>query len=365
VTADAQIQVTDGVHTGASVVLQPGRLLQIGSSSEADLMVIDEGVHARHLSGQLQDARLALTAHRAGVAVFGRSLAPGRRVLLRRGAWFSAGPVKFRFSGRDAPTTTMARDAERAYLLRHAPLAYVARRWSDAAPILRACVVATPCALALLPWFASNHLVDPPRSSRTSETFRLVKTHVDPKSGALVYEGYVRTQTDLAALSASAWSRQRAPVMRVIVLDQLQDAVREFLTRYYRGAEVRAAEPGAFSVTLPDGRGFVSPESWDYGRVERLARGEINGLRGLAFPGHAPGAGRVRVPLDALGMNLLVGKHALWLTDAQGTRYFVGARLPVGRITGISACAAEVTRDDDGSVYEFFMEASHAPRNCR
>ncbi|WP_454824948.1 hypothetical protein [Paraburkholderia xenovorans] len=71
----------------------------------------------------------------------------------------------------------------------------------------------------------------------------------------------------------------------------------------------------------------------------------------------------MRVPLEALGMNLLSGSRAAWLTDAQGVRYFTGARLPAGRITRISACAAEVTRDD-GSIYEFFMVAAHESKDC-
>jgi len=363
-TADAMILVKDGVHTGASIALPDDRPLRIGSGGDADLMVIDEGVERLHATIELRGAALGLVAHQPGVTVFGRRLAPGRRVLLGRGAWFSAGAVTFQFGGRDAPTPTMAGHAERAYLLRHAPLAYCAKRWSGASPVAKATVFAAPVAFVLLAWITSNPMTGRPHAPRIDDTFRLVKTHPDPKSGALVYEGYVQTPADLSALTARAWSRQRAPVMRVIVLSQLQEQVGDFLARYYRGAEVRAAEPGAFTVVLPGAPGFVSPESWDYARVTRLARAEIDGLRELTFPGHAQEGRKVRVPLEALGMNLLAGSHAAWLTDAQGQRYFVGARLPVGRITRISACAAEVTLDD-GSIYEFFMSAAHDTERCR
>jgi hypothetical protein len=356
----------DGVHTGASVVLSPDQPLRIGSGGEADLMVIDEGVEPLHVTVELQGAGLALLADALGVAVFGRPVPSGRRVLLKRGAWFSAGAVTFQFCGRDAPHATLARGAELAYLRRHAPLAYLARHWSDASPVTKAVAAAVPLAFALLAWTASTQWTgDPPRAVRVNEAFRLVKTHLDPKSGALIYEGYVESAADLAALTANAWSRQRAPVMHVFVLAQLREQVGEFLARYYRGATLRATQPGAFSATLPDAHGFLLPESWDYARVARLAGAEIGGLRGLTFPGHDQPGERVRIPIEALGLNLLASRHAFWLTDGQGVRYFVGARLPIGRVTRISACTAELTRDDDGSVYEFFMEATHAGKSCR
>ena len=363
--ADAQLVVMNGVHTGARMVLRPKRPVRIGSGSSADLMVIDDGVKPLHATATLQGEGLALVAHQPDVAVFGRRIPPQRRVFLRLGARFSTGTITFQFSGPDGASATMTRQAERAYLLRHAPLAYLAKRWTDSPPAMKGIVIGTPVAFALLAWISSGQMSDVPRAVHVNDAFRLVTTHPDPKSGAVIYEGYVQTAADLSALTASAWSRQRVPIMRVIVLEQLQEQVGEFLTHYYRGAAVHAADPGVFTAELPDPPGFLSAESWDYVRVARLARAEITGLREISFPGHAQEGGRVRVPLETLGMNLLVGRHAVWLADGQGMRYFAGARLPIGRIKRISACAAEVTRDDDGSVYEFFTDATHGQKNCR
>jgi Inner membrane component of T3SS, cytoplasmic domain len=364
-TADALIVVMGGVHSGASVVVPPGRPLRIGSGGDADLMVIDEGVEPLHITVELQGTALALVAHQAKVSVFGRPVQPGRRVMLARGARFSAGIVRFQFSGRHAPGATIMRNAERAYLLRHAPLVYLARLLSDASAVTKAMVLGTPFALVLLTWIASSQWPGIPPATRLNEAFRLVTTHVDPKSGALVYDGYVQSAADLSALTASAWSQKRAPVMHVIVLAQLQEQVGEFLARYYRGADLRPAAPGTFTAMLPAPQGFLSVESWDYARVVRLASAEISGLSGLTFPGHAQQGEQVRVPLEALGLNLLASPHAVWLTDAQGVRYFPGARLAIGRVTRISTCSAYVVRDDDGSTYEFFMDVAHAPKKCR
>jgi hypothetical protein len=364
-TADAQIVVLEGVHTGARMVLRLGKPVKIGSGSGTDLMVIDDGIKPLHATATLQGEALALIAHHPDVAVFGRRVPPQKRVLLRRGARISAGTVTFQFSGRDAPDAAMTRAAERAYLLRHAPLAYLSKGWSAVPPVMKGMVVATPLAFALLAWLASHQMADAPRTVHTSDAFRLVTTHPDPRTGGLVYEGYVQSAADLSALTASAWSRRQVPVMHVIVLDQLQEQVGDFLARYYRGAEVHAGQPGAFSATLPAAHDFLLPESWDYARVARLARADISGLREITFPGYAQEGARVRVPLEALGLNLLASRHAVWLADAQGMRYFAGARLPIGRITHISACAAEVTRDDDASVYEFFAEAVHGQKNCQ
>jgi hypothetical protein len=364
-TADALIVVMGGVHTGASVVVPPGRPLRIGSGADADLMVIDEGIEPLHITVELRGTALALIAHQAKVSVFGRPVPPGRRVMLARGARFSAGVVTFQFCGRHAPGAAIMRNAERTYLLRHAPLVYLARHWSDTSFVTKAMVFGAPFAFVLLTWIALSQWPDVPRATRPNEAFRLVTTHIDPKSGALVYDGYVQSPADLSALTASAWSQKRAPVMHVIVLAQLQEQVGEFLARYYRGADLRPAEPGTFTAMLPATQGFLSAESWDYARVARLARAEISGLSSLTFPGHAQEGERVRVPLEALGLNLLASRHAVWLTDAQGVRYFPGARLPIGRVTRISTCSAYVVRDDDGSIYEFFMDADHAPKKCR
>ena len=364
-TADALIVVMDGVHTGASVVVPAGRQLRIGSGADADLMVIDQGVEPLHATVELRGTALALVPHRAKVAVFGRPVPPGRRVTLAHGARFSVGVVTFQFSGRHAPGATMTRNAERDYLLRHAPLVFLARRWSDASPVTKAAVLGSPFVFVLLTWIVSSQWSGVPRVTRPNEAFRLVTTHIDPRSGALIYEGYVQSAADLSALTASAWSQKRSPVMHVIVLAQLQEQVGEFLARYYRGATLSSTQPGTFTAMLPEAQGFLSPESWDYARVVRLARAEIGGLGGLTFPGHAQDGERVRVPLEALGMNLLASPHAVWLTDAQGVRYFPGARLSIGRVTRISTCSAYVVRDDDGSEYEFFMDTAHAPKKCR
>lgn len=367
-TANAYIVVTGGLHAGASVALPADRPLQIGSGNEADLMVLDEGVEPLHATVQLHGAALSLVARQPRVTVFGRPLPPGRRVLLQHGAWFSAGTAAFRFGGRDAANpssvTASATAAERAYLLRHAPLAYCAKRWHAATPATKATVFAAPLAFALLAWLAAHPVADTPHPAPVDARFRLVTQRADPKSGALVYEGYVQSPADLAALTAQAWSRQRAPVMHVVVLAQLQDQLGDFLARYYRGAQLRPAAAGSFDALLPGAQGFLSPESWDYARVAKEAQRELDGLRELGFPGHAQSGAKVRVPLEALGMNLLASDHVVWLTDAQGVRYFAGARLPGGRITRISACVAELTRDD-GSIYEFFTSTPHGPDTCR
>ncbi|MDE1184503.1 FHA domain-containing protein [Paraburkholderia sp.] len=365
-TDDASIVVIDGVHTGASVPLVAGKPLRIGSGSDADLMVIDDGVEALHVTVELQRDALALLAHHPNVTVFGQRVTPQRRTLLARGATFSLGAVTFQFRGGDpfaASSAALARDAGRAYLLRHAPLAYLTRRWRDAPRVSKAVVLAAPLVCGLIACIASMWSHPAPSAAPRDDRFRFVATHPDVKSGAIVYDGYVQSGADLSALTASAWSRHRAPVMRVIVLTQLHDQVGEFLARYYRGVALRDGEPGVFIAHLPDASGFVSAESWDYARVTRLARAEIDGLRRLDFPGHAQDGERVRVPLDALGLNLLASRHATWLTDAQGVRYFTGARLPVGRIARLSRCAADVVRDD-GSIYEFFLDAADAPRTC-
>ncbi|GAB7527242.1 hypothetical protein PBS_62330 [Paraburkholderia sp. 2C] len=98
--------------------------------------------------------------------------------------------------------------------------------------------------------------------------------------------------------------------------------------------------------------------------MARLARGEINGLNEVSFVGHPVSDGAVRVPLESIGMNLMRSSHGSWLVDQQGGMYFAGSRLKIGKLTRISECAAEVVRDDDGSVYEFFTKRAGEGNPC-
>jgi hypothetical protein len=194
--------------------------------------------------------------------------------------------------------------------------------------------------------------------------FRFVRTHIDAKTGMPVYDGYVQSYTDLSALAITARRKARAPVLKVIVIDQLRDQLQAFLDKYYRAAQLQSAQPGTFVITTPPADGYLLPESWDYARIARVARAEINGLSALTFAGHPESSGAVRVPLESIGMNLMRSSHGSWLVDQQGGMYFAGSRLRIGKLTRISECVAEVVRDDDGSIYEFFTKGAQESNKC-
>jgi len=174
----------------------------------------------------------------------------------------------------------------------------------------------------------------------------------------------VQSYADLSALAIAARRGARTPVLRVIVIDQLRDQLQAFLDRYYRASQIQAVQPGTFAVTTPPADGYLQPESWDYARIARLARVEINGLNALTFAGQPVSGGPVRVPLESIGMNLMRSSHGAWLVDQQGGMYFAGSRLKIGKLTRISECVAEVVRDDDGSVYEFFVKDAQPGNKC-
>ena len=375
-SANALIVVTGGIHTGASVLLSDGHDLSIGSGAEAGLVLIDEGVAAHHATIRLDHDHLTLTACADGVTVFGRALRAGRSTVLRYGGSFSVGTVTLQFSDSESLTPHAVRNAEWSWLRAHAPLAWAARRYA-ALPLAAKLGVAF-AVLLMVAAGAAYELSQRSDANRLphadNPAFRLVSRHVDAKTGVPVYEGYVQSYGDLAALAISARSTERAPVLRVLVLDQLRDQLRGFLDKYYRRAQLEAAQPGAFTVTLPAEDGYLLPESWDYRRVARLARAEIDGLRALQFTGPAAGAtalsdnapadGPVRIPLEAIGMNLVRSAHGAWLADSQGAMYFAGARLRIGKLTQVSECLAVVVRDDDGSVYEFFTKGGAGGGKC-
>ncbi|MFC0398067.1 FHA domain-containing protein [Paraburkholderia rhizosphaerae] len=366
-SGNALILVTDGIHKGASVLLSDGHDLSIGSGDEVDLVLIDEGVAAHHATIRVVGERLALTALQDPVTVFGHPLHAGKSTELRYGGTFVLGATTLQFGGRDAITPRAVRNAETYWLLTHAPLAYVARRGALMPVSAKVGVAALIIVLVagagwqwMSPLFGAKG-----KSQADNPAFRLVRTHVDARTGATVYEGYVQSYTDLAALAITARGTSRTPVLRVIVVDQLKDQLHTFLGRYYRLAELRpGGEAGSFAVAPPPFDGFLQPESWDYARIARLARAEINGLQTLSFVGHEVSDGPVRVPLESIGMNLMRSSHGAWLVDQQGGMYFAGSRLRIGKLMRISECGAEVVRDDDGSVYEFFTKGAQDANRC-
>lgn len=347
-----RLLVTTGMHAGASVVLAEGQDLRIGNASGADLILADPGIASHHATVRLRARRLTLTAVSEGVCVFGRALRIEVPALLRHGATFSLGDTVLQFSNGEPLTEKVAQQAERAWLFTHAPLTWMCKRCATLPRRTWAALAAAlfvPVLLHCLSLFSPQ-----PLASQTAlldqPAFRHVRMRVDKETGRRVYAGYVQSAGELGALSLAIRAQGPADVMRVAVIDAMQGQLSDFLDKYYRGARIEAAEPGAFVATPPAADGYLLPESWDYGRLGRLAREQIDGLQSLRFAGHEKDSGPVRIPFEALGLNIISTPHAAWLTDLQGTRYFVGARIPIGKITRIAPCSATVVRDDE-SVY--------------
>jgi len=361
----AILMVTGGIHAGASMLLSDGHHLTIGSGEGVMLVLVDDDIAAHHATATLQGDVLKLDALQEGVSIFGYPLAPGKTTMLTRGASFSVGTARLQFCGPDVLTPETALRAELAWLMTHAPLGYVAKRWALAgrATKLTLLMLLVSGGAGLL-WKAYAPRDIERKPLELTGAFRYVTVREDKRTRAYIYEGYVLTSPDLASLFTSARRDTRVPTVRVIVVDQMKEQLADFLQKYYRGVQIKPGEPGVFTVVPPVDAGYVLPESWDYRRIARLARDSINGLRELRFEGHSTDSARVRVPLEALGMNLARSAHAMWLVDRKGVRFFEGARLPVGTIENISRCTVTLVRDDDGATYEFFVKGIR-DKGCR
>lgn len=355
------LSILTGLHAGASIVLRHARPLDIGSAANVGLILADTGIAPHHVTATLDGDGLALQAVGENVNLFGRTLKTGSRTPLQHGAIFRLGAVALQFSDGAPLSERDAIKAELAWLRTHAPLAWLRKRLATLPrrAWLALAIVPAVLALVLLAPFPASH---PPRARFAlldRPTFRHVRASVDTASGRQRYEGYVQTPADLAALVVGARAEQGMPIVRVWVIDAMQEQLGDFLDRYYRGASAKAAEPGVFVVTPPSADAYLQPDAWDSQRIARLAVGQIDGLRALRFAGE-PDNGIVRIPripLDALGLNLIDTPHAVWLADAKGTRYFAGSRIAIGRIVRIGNCSATVIRDD-GSTSTLI--ASHA-----
>ncbi|HEY1609351.1 MAG TPA: hypothetical protein VGG24_08795 [Paraburkholderia sp.] len=359
------ITVSRGVHAGASLLLTDGEETVIGNGGDASFVLIDEGVVARHASVRQTGSRLKLTALHDGVQVFGHALAPGKTTLLRQGASFTIGDACLQFSGRDAMTPDAARSAELAWLMTHAPLAWIAKRWALVSRGAKLTLgIALMVAGVAAVWQAYGTHVVASRTPKLDGAFRYVRVREDPKTHANLYEGYVSNPADLSSLVAAVRRDGCSAVMHVVVVDQMKEQLADLLAKYYRGAQLTPGMPGVFTVVAPSEDGYLLPESWDYARVARAAYESVNGLRNLEFEGHAMDGGPVHAPLSAIGMNLARSAHSAWLVDARGVRYFQGAQLPLGRIASISGCTATIVRDDDGTPYELSVRGGDGEKMC-
>jgi len=348
-----RLLVANGLHAGASVMLAEGHALKIGSAAGADLILADHGVAPHHATVTFDGSRLLVHAMSDGVAVFGRPLKSGAQTYVSYGATFGLGPTLLQFSHGEQLAHEDARRAEYAWLLRHAPLAWLRKRFVTLPLGAWIAIAVVVLALALahaLNLFAPRGQSRPASALLDQPAYRHVQVNTEKDTGRRIYEGYVQTAGELGALSFDARAQGGTAILRVAVIDAMQEQLSDFLDKYYRGATLRAAEPGAFVATAPAADAYLLPESWDYARVERLARAQVDGLRKLRFAGHENDSGPVRVPLEMLGLNLLATNHSAWLVDAQGARFFIGSRIQMGRIIRLEKCGATV-QQDDGTTY--------------
>ncbi|RQH09089.1 FHA domain-containing protein [Paraburkholderia dinghuensis] len=359
------ITVTGGIHAGASVLLSDGHDMTIGNDADANIVLVDTGIVAHHATICRSGNLLRLTSHNVGVRVFGHALAPGKTTVVRQGASFTVGDAQIQFSGPDSLTPDEVRSAELAWLLAHAPLAYVAKRWALASRGVKfTLMIMLVSAGAGVIWQTYGPHDVGREAPKLDGAFRFVTVHEDPKTHAYVYDGYVSTSPDLSSLAAIVRRDTCASVMRVVVVDQMKEQLADFLTKYYRGAQIKAGVPGTFAVIPPADEGYLLPESWDYARVARLAYASINGLRELRFEGHVADSSPVRAPLGAIGMNLARSNHGSWLVDTRGVRYFAGAQLALGKITNISGCTVTIVRNDDGTPYVLSAQNGDNNKKC-
>ncbi|SAK61847.1 hypothetical protein AWB80_02716 [Caballeronia pedi] len=360
----ARLYVTQGLHAGASIALLNDREVVIGGDGEAGLVLVDAGVKPHHATVRLQGDRLVLRTVSDSVVVFAHTLGAGRKTLLRHGASFRIGEAALLFSNGAQMTDRDAERAELAWLFTHAPLAWLRRRCARVPRYGRVVLMFAPFALASL--FVMDLLTPPTPVAQSSllekPAFRNVRVGTDQTTGTRLYEGYVQTPADLGALALEARAQGVAANVRVAVIDNMQEQLSDFLDLYYRGAQLSAADPGTFIATPPASAGYLQAESWDYARIARLAQSQVEGLKALRFAGHENEAGPVRVPMEALGLNLVSSPHTAWLADRQGVRYFAGARVAIGRIQRIGRCNATVIRDD-GSIYDLITRTDEG-KSC-
>lgn len=370
------LHVLDGIHQGAVVALRSRNAWDIGSDVGADLLLVDDGVAARHARLDVaEDGRSArLSALADSVEVFGRPLHAGAEVSLRIGSRFTVGPVGLRLvagQAEDGAGTTEEEAARRHVLRQLDRRAYVLTwlrppRWIRSATL----VLAAAAGVGALAWLATDAgRAEAEEHARALDFLRArfpsIEIRHSGPTGITRYTGYVDTHAQLGELRAAALAAdQGRSVIQVVPMEALQWNARQILDDYYAEPEITVTGPGEIEIKLAAPAAVKNLAGWDVESVVARLRKELPELRRAQVRIAERRAEPVAVRWQDWPYSVVSTRaDTFFAITESGERIFDGARSGEGVVKGIHPCGMIIDKGY-GKYFVFDWRGGYAPINC-
>ena len=342
------LTVTAGLHAGARVPVQIGRLWIVGADERCDICLADDGVAGRHVALSYDGGGLAIRSLDGQLRVNGRAVEGAVRVAGDRETELSLEP-----SGVTLRIGQISRDSGIQALR------------SDRRPSRRTMVVFAALMVASI-LVVSLSVAASARSTPQTSTpsaQELVQSVIDDhhladdvevaQTGAGLTVRGLTAKADLASLREALRSTAVPITYRIRTVEELLGEVEGvFLANGY-AVRIRYAGSGEVVVENLDGGNA------EIQRIAAFVRADVAGLRALRFlPSAEPESAPVqpaiyRAPPGKRLTTVVDGKTAYIATE-DGARYFPGSVLPSGhRIRKITARGVQVDHNNTISWLQF------------
>lgn len=317
------LRLLGGFHTGAVRPLQRRDVLMVGHAADCEVILADAGVGRHHCLVTRDGSKLSVRAVDTPVIVNGHSVAPGEPMSIQPGARIALGEAMF--------TIALSDGDEPQGWTPPAVAAAVIERWRGRSWWLGGAVGVCVLALLLLGtqryWQAANAKSAAPieQVDRVVKDMGMHEVAVTEKAdGKMLIKGVVPDASAAANLKTRIRSEVPQAVVQVRAGEAVADDVSEILR--LKGIEAAANYEGDGRVRV---EGHLGDEGQLSAAIQSRAMRDIQGLKKVVAV-NLDGSSKPRTPAAPKRI-VSVGSGAdPYVVTADGSRYFVGAKLPSG-----------------------------------
>jgi len=338
-----EIVVLTGIHAGARLLLDQRSHMVIGRDLACDLILRDPGVTERHMMLVMLEGRVKAVGLDGEIEVSGLPVPNGKQRVLRCGERIKLGNLLIGLGEQgmvwESEPETDGVVAQSSWARMQARFHHwlaqnEKRRRGITALILvgAGLCILLPLSFAVFQWSKRNEVevFDETMVVRQIKQ-RLVemklpglKVLVDPKTHAVVVEGYVPFEEDIRRMEKALLKVSMRPTLRVYSRERIEREAQEYVQRAILDSTVRARDIGEVQIGSSQA---LRPQFKDQLR-ERLLR-DIPGVRKVVFNG--PEYSRIQEASPDPFSIVSIGSVRVLLAK-DGERFFPGAELSTGTL---------------------------------